>query len=69
MHNRILITGISGFLGSQIAKQLISNGHELIAIKRPSSVLWRCEDYANKITWVNIIEPNWQSKILEFHQN
>lgn len=67
MHNRILITGISGFLGSQIAKQLISQGHELIATKRPSSDMWRCEDYANRITWININEVNWQSKILEFH--
>jgi nucleoside-diphosphate-sugar epimerase len=67
MHNRILITGISGFLGSQIAKQLISQGHELIATKRPSSNLSRCEDYANEITWININEANWQSKILEFH--
>jgi len=67
MHNRILITGISGFLGSQIAKQLISQGNELIATKRQSSDLWRCEDYANNITWVNINEADWQTKILEFH--
>ena len=67
MHNRILITGISGFLGSQIAKQLISQGHELMATKRPSSDLWRCEDYANKITYISINEVNWHSKILEFH--
>ena len=66
MHNRILITGISGFLGSQIAKQLISQGHELIATKRPISDLWRCEEYASKIIWINIYEANWQIKILEF---
>jgi len=67
MHNRILITGISGFLGSQIAKQLISQGHKIIATKRPSSNLWRCEDYANKVNWVNINEVNWQNKIIELH--
>jgi nucleoside-diphosphate-sugar epimerase len=67
MHKRILITGISGFLGSQIAKQLISQGNKLIATKRPSSDLWRCEDYLNKITWININEDNWQVKILEFN--
>jgi nucleoside-diphosphate-sugar epimerase len=67
MHNRILITGISGFLGSQIAKQLIFQGHELIATKRSSSDLWRCKDYANKITWINLNEANWQTKILEFN--
>lgn len=65
MHKRILITGISGFLGSQIAKQLISEGHNLIAIKRPSSDLWRCEDFTNKITWINIDENDWPTKTIE----
>ena len=67
MHNRILITGISGFLGSQIAKQLISQGHELIATKRPSSFLWRCDEFLNEIICININDANWQNKILELH--
>jgi nucleoside-diphosphate-sugar epimerase len=67
MHKRILITGISGFLGSQIAKNLILQGHELIATKRTNSILWRCKDYDKKVTWININEDNWQSNILEFH--
>ena len=67
MHKRILITGISGFLGSQIAKQLILQGHELIALKRPSSVLWRCEDFLNKITWISIEDSNWLTIIIELH--
>jgi len=67
MHKRILITGISGFLGSQIAKHLILQGHVLIATKRTCTILSRCEDYADKITWIKINEANWQSKILEFN--
>jgi len=67
MHSRILITGISGFLGSQIAKELISQGHLLIATKRPNSDLWRCEDYLNKVNWIDLNDATWQSKILEFH--
>ena len=66
MPNKILITGISGFLGSHIAKQLILQGHEIIATKRPSSVLWRCQDFLNEITWIILEEPNWQTKIIEF---
>ena len=66
MPNKILITGISGFLGSQIAKQLILQGHEIFATKRPSSVLWRCQDFLNEITWIRLEEPNWQTKIIEF---
>jgi nucleoside-diphosphate-sugar epimerase len=54
-------------LGSQIAKQLIFQGYELMATKRSSSDLWRCEEYANKITWINLNEATWQTKILEFN--
>jgi nucleoside-diphosphate-sugar epimerase len=67
MRKKILITGISGFLGSQIAKDLILEGNEIIATKRTSSILWRCQEYFNNITWIDINEDNWQSKILEFH--
>jgi len=67
MPKKILITGISGFLGSQIAKGLILEGNEIIATKRTSSILWRCQEYFNNITWIDINEANWQSKILEFN--
>lgn len=65
MNKRILITGISGFLGSQIANQLISDGHEIIATKRSSTILWRCKEFANKITWIDTDEANWPKKITD----
>jgi nucleoside-diphosphate-sugar epimerase len=64
MHKRILITGISGFLGSQIAKQLILQGHELIATKRARTILWRCEEFINEITWIDTEETNWSKNIV-----
>jgi GDP-D-mannose dehydratase len=32
MNKRVFITGVSGFLGSRIAQELIKNGFELIAL-------------------------------------
>lgn len=50
----VLITGITGFLGSHIAENLIANNINVIGLKRKSSNLWRCEDFKNQINWVNI---------------
>ena len=45
------ITGISGFLGSYIAKRLIDNGEPVIGIKRATTRMDLLGDYANKIKW------------------
>lgn len=50
----IVISGASGFLGSHIAENLINEGYNIIALKRYSSNLWRCKDFADKIKWFNI---------------
>lgn len=42
----ILITGISGFLGSHLAKNL-QNSYNIIGLKRRASNLWRIKDYKN----------------------
>lgn len=50
----VLITGITGFLGSHIAENLISNNINVIGLKREKSDLWRCEEFKDKIVWVDI---------------
>jgi nucleoside-diphosphate-sugar epimerase len=62
---KIFITGISGFLGSQIAKQFLNNGQKIIATKRSKSNLWRCEDFIDDIIWINTDETNWSTKIID----
>lgn len=49
----ILITGITGFLGSNIAENLINN-YKVIGLKRENSNVWRCEEFKNKIIWIDI---------------
>ena len=66
MNNRVLITGISGFLGSQIAQKLCDNGFELIALKRETSDLSRCNEFSANVNWINISE-NWEQKVIEWN--
>ena len=41
---RVLITGASGFIGSQLARLLVREGHELYALLRPESNRGRIQD-------------------------
>lgn len=54
--NKVLITGITGFLGSHIAENLISNNVQVVGLKRKNSDIWRCEEFKDKIDWVDILE-------------
>lgn len=50
----ILITGATGFLGSEVAKQLIEAGQSVRCTKRASSVIPQLlVPYADKIEWVD----------------
>jgi nucleoside-diphosphate-sugar epimerase len=66
MNKRVLITGVSGFLGSQIAQELFYNGFELIALKRNASDLSRCHEFSVNANWVNFSE-NWERKVIELN--
>lgn len=52
----VLITGITGFLGSHIAENLVANNVQVIGLKRKNSDVWRCEGFKDKIQWVTIDE-------------
>ena len=38
---RILVTGAGGFVGSNLVRRLVADGHEVVAAVRPASDLWR----------------------------
>ena len=50
---KIFVTGATGLLGSVICRKLIKDGHQIIAIKRPSSKLDLLGDVAQQIQWVD----------------
>ncbi len=54
MKKRILLTGVSGFLGSHLAKALLADGHEVVALKRKKSSLSRIESIVPDIVFFDI---------------
>lgn len=54
----VLITGLTGFLGSHIAENLVNN-YQVIGLKRQNSNIWRCEEFKDNIIWINIDEDNY----------
>lgn len=49
---KVFITGASGFIGSYVFRKLIHEGHSVLAMKRPTTDLWRVADVAQKAEWI-----------------
>ena len=50
----MLLTGVTGFLGSHLAKSMLTDGYEVVAIKRKSSSLHRIASIAADIEFHDI---------------
>lgn len=49
---KVLITGAGGFLGSAVVAAALAAGHEVLALRRPTSV-WREDLSSEKLTWLS----------------
>jgi nucleoside-diphosphate-sugar epimerase len=47
---RVFLTGASGFIGSHVARTLLSTGCEVAILARPGNPLWRLGDMARHLT-------------------
>ena len=45
----IFITGVTGFIGSNLARAMLDRGHEVTAMIRPESSLWRIQDLKGRM--------------------
>lgn len=57
---RILLTGVTGYLGSHLAETLLASGYEVVALKRTSSSLRRIAHLLPKLAWhdLDAVEMN-----------
>jgi nucleoside-diphosphate-sugar epimerase len=62
MSKRILFTGLTGFIGSNIARELVKRGFLIYGLHRNSSSFKRLEDVCDSIIWINIQEKGWIDK-------
>lgn len=46
---RVLLTGGAGFIGSHLARLLVSEGHDVTAIVRPETDRWRIRDIEKRL--------------------
>lgn len=46
---KVLVTGAAGFIGSHIARELVREGHEVHAVVRPTTDLWRIADIQSSL--------------------
>ena len=61
---RILLTGATGFVGSHIVEELISNNHTVIAIVRKNSNLKWIKDYPIQLEYCSLNDEDQLSKLL-----
>lgn len=47
---RILITGATGFVGANLARRLLTDGHEVHLLVRPRYASWRIEEILSHVT-------------------
>lgn len=51
-NKKIVVTGVSGFIGSRLSKELLQRGATVTAFARRNSNLWRIKDFTSEINWV-----------------
>lgn len=60
---KILLTGATGFIGSNIAKELLAYGYDVHATHRTSSSFEKCLQFKDKIKWINTETCDWKEQI------
>ena len=48
---RVLLTGATGFVGANLARRLLQDGHEVHGLVRPQHQTWRIDDIRGQVRW------------------
>jgi nucleoside-diphosphate-sugar epimerase len=58
-NKKVFLTGVTGFIGSNIARELIRNGYKICGLRRNASSTSRISDIVNEIVLLNADESSW----------
>jgi len=61
----VLFTGLTGFIGSNIARELLRFGYKIFGIRRENSSIDRIKDITESITWINVQKHGWEAELEE----
>lgn len=61
---KVLLTGATGFIGSNIAKGLLSHGYEVYATYRNTSSFEKCIYFKDRINWINTDSYAWKEYLI-----
>jgi CDP-paratose synthetase len=67
MSKQVLLTGITGYLGSRLAEALVDKGYRVVALKRRTSALQRIEPLLASVTLHDLEELDF-AKFFETHE-
>lgn len=62
---KVFVTGASGFIGGYLVRQLLSDGHELLCLKRATSDLSALGDCAEEVRWTDT-DGDWEEAFRGF---
>lgn len=65
----ILLTGATGYLGSELLRFWIRQGHQMIVLKRSTSSLKRIHDLEGKFKSYNVDESGWELVFSDYSIN
>lgn len=54
---RVLVTGAAGFVGAHLVRQLLDDGHEVIAWVRPTTDTWRLHELPLRMEVASLTDP------------
>lgn len=58
-----LFTGLTGFIGSNICRELIKRGFKIYGLRRSNSSFEKIKDVYKSITWINIQNNAWEDEL------
>lgn len=66
MKKKVILTGVTGFLGSYLAKTLLESNYEIIGLKRKSSTLKRISAISENLKLIDIDELDYDELFVKY---